>query len=77
VRKVIERIARIRGAKLTWAGYLAVVSPAIVLGALPTALVVRLLDLNFWKATAVYVAVASALAGASAYGTEAIMWLLR
>jgi len=77
VRKVVERIARLRGAKLTWAGYLAVVSSAIVLGALPTALVVRLLDLSFWKATAVYVVIASALAGASAYGTEALMWLLR
>jgi len=76
VRRAVERIARPRGANLRWTGCSAVVASAIILGAMPTALIVRLLDLRFWRATAVYAIIASALAGVSAYGAAALMWLL-
>jgi len=77
IRRAVERIARLRGANLRWTGCSAVVVSAIILGAMPTALIVRLLDLKFWRATAVYAIIALALAGVSAYGAAALMWLLR
>ncbi len=71
-KRLVEKIAKLRGIRVRWAGYLAVVASAVMLGAMPTALVVRLLGLPQVKALLIYATTALAFSLPSAYLTDLV-----
>lgn len=71
-RRLVEKIAKLKGVRVRWAGYLAVVASAVMLGAMPTALVVRLLGLPQAKALLIYTTAALVFSLLSAYLTDLV-----